>query len=443
MDERLHKKVDEIFKDSLRAHSEAPSPEVWDEIENDLDKEENLFNIERTKRRIRSAAFFIFILAGGGLFVSIHQKSRKFSGADFLVENKNVQSSKSGNKQLPFSLRAGSIITKAAGENNSEKNNWEPAKETNYYQSQNAIKEIAINELFDNADESGKPDLSLAGLHPASVEMSFPESISVHTEKDAFVPVQQIPEKMIVRPERQTIWNRLSITPYFSQEFAGYNLSDDDATAADGREIENRERNVFSASVGLYVNYRLKKRWVLQSGITYSWSSSIIDSATSYAIEDNNGNIQFKLNTISGYGYLKPTSGSPPNVGDSVYTDKSYSRLNYLTIPLILSYKVPMKKFSLLVGAGISVNFLTSATLKTKIYGPGYLEAKTVTPMKGLKNINYGIILKADLEYHINNIWGINIIPSFKNSLSPINLHSALSAYPYNFGIGAGISYRF
>jgi hypothetical protein len=444
MDENLRKKVDELFKDSLQSYFEGPSPEVWDNIESELDKEENQLNKKITQRRIRrSAVFLIFILAGAGVFISIHDKTGKFFETESVKDNKNAQSLKNRNTQHHFSLPAGSITTQVAKENNTGKNTVESVNGTNFNNPKRTIGENAINELFDNANNSGKPDSFTAELNPASVKIPFSQAISVHPEKIFFVPVQQIQEKMIVKRERQSIRNRLSVTPYFSQEFAGYNLSDDDATAANGSEIEKRERNVFSASLGLYVNLRINKRWVLQSGITYSWSSSIIDSETSYAIKDNNGNIQFKLNTISGYGYLTPSSGLPPNEGDSVFTDKSYSRLNYLTIPLILSYKIPMKRFTLLVGAGVSVNFLTSATLKTKIYGPGYLEAKTVVPMKGLKSINYGVILKADLEYHINNIWGINLMPSFKNSLSPINLHSALSAKPYNFGLGAGISYRF
>lgn len=96
-----------------------------------------------------------------------------------------------------------------------------------------------------------------------------------------------------------------------------------------------------------------------------------------------------------------------------------------------------------MIGAGISFNLLTSATLETKIYGPNLKEQETVIPIKGIRNLNYGIILKADLEYHINDRLGVNVIPSFKNSISPINIHSALSAYPYNFGIGAGLSYHF
>jgi lipopolysaccharide assembly outer membrane protein LptD (OstA) len=201
--------------------------------------------------------------------------------------------------------------------------------------------------------------------------------------------------------------------------------------------------SVFSASGGIFLNYRLNKKWVIQSGLSYSWSNSILDPSESYAVKNNNGNIQFRVNTISGYGYLQPSSPSSPNVGDSVLTDKAYSKLHYLTIPLNASYRVSLKRFTLLGGAGVTFNFLTDATVETKILGSPFDQHESVVTLYGLKKINYGILLKAELQYKINSDWGISLIPCFKNALSPINIHSVLSTYPYNFGIGLGVNYRF
>ncbi len=249
-------------------------------------------------------------------------------------------------------------------------------------------------------------------------------------------------DKTVIKYQKQKFKDRISITPYFSQEFAGYNFTDEDSTSPGGKEIEHRERNIFSASVGVYINYKLHKNWVLQTGLSYSWSSTNIDSSICYAVNDNNGHVQFKLNTISGYGYLQPSSVLQPNIGDSLLAGKAYSQLHYLTIPLVLSYNITLKKFSLLVGGGVSFNLLTSASIETKTYGSGYPEKEYVINMMGLKKANYGILVKADLQYHINNNIGIDLIPSFRNTLSPINLRTAVSAYPYNFGIGIGMTYH-
>ncbi len=63
--------------------------------------------------------------------------------------------------------------------------------------------------------------------------------------------------------------------------------------------------------------------------------------------------------------------------------------------------------------------------------------------MKGLKKINYGILLKAELEYHINSKIGIDLIPCFKNSLTPINIHSAFQHTRIILGLAPVLSYNF
>jgi hypothetical protein len=109
----------------------------------------------------------------------------------------------------------------------------------------------------------------------------------------------------------------------------------------------------------------------------------------------------------------------------------------------VLSYRIQLNRFSLLIGAGGSFNVLTSAQLETKTYGNGNPEKEYIVNMLGLKKINYGILVKLDLQYHINSKMGIDIMPCFKNTLSPINLQTSVTAYPYNVGIGMGVTYQF
>lgn len=392
-------------------------------------------------RRFWIAACIFLFLSGAGIFTLLNFHSNKNISVKN-IQKKNDVSKITINSQTNQSLpQTGSLsLNSEGGDKGIGPNELNPGNGINlnnetFSHIENSTGE-SLNSLVIN-------DFPTPEFHPLNMEATVSKMFSIQNEKIGFSPMSGIPENMIIKPEKYSLKNRLSITPYFSQEFAGYSLSDDDATAADGHEIENRERNVFSASLGIYLNYKMNKRWVIQSGISYSWSSSIIDSSKSYAVEDNSGNVQFKLNTISGYGYLQPSLAVQPSVGDSILAAKAYSQLHYLTIPLVLSYKFPLNRFSLLVGAGVSFNLLTGAEVETKIYGPNFNQDLSAIPIKGLKNINFGIIVKADLEYHINSIWGVSLIPCFKNSLTPINIHSALSAYPYNFGIGAGISYRF
>jgi Outer membrane protein beta-barrel domain len=441
MDENLQNQVDKLFRESLQSYRDKPSVEIWDNIENQLDKEDDRLFKTRTNKRFWITAGIFLVLSCAGTFTLFNFHSNKNISVKN-IQKKNYDSVNSVNNRVHQILTLpGTLILnseeKYKGAGMTELN---PGNRNNFGNKTSSYIGNSIPKFLNYLEIN---DFSLPEFYPLNIKAPVPKLYSIQFEKFDYSENPNIPENLIIKPEKYLLKNRLSITPYFSQEFAGYSLSDDDATAADGQEIENRERNVFSASLGIYLNYKMNKRWVIQSGISYSWSSSIIDSATSYAVKDNSGNVQFKLNTISGYGFLQPSLTIQPSVGDSVLTAKAYSQLHYLTVPLILSYKIPMNRFSLLVGAGISFNLLTGAAVETKIYGPNLDQDLAAIPIKGLKNINYGIIVKADLEYHINSSWGVNLIPCFKNSLSPINIHSALSAYPYNFGIGAGITYRF
>ncbi len=230
---------------------------------------------------------------------------------------------------------------------------------------------------------------------------------------------------------------------YASKEFAGYNLTDNDLRGANGKEIESRERTIFSASAGINLNYRMSRKWSLQSGLTYSWSKSNIDSATSYAMQGDAGNVQFKFNSVLGYSYLHSPGAGTPILGDSISTANTLTRLDYLTLPLTLTYRIAAGRFAFVPAVGVTFNVLTQAYLETDVYGQGYSENESQILIRGLKKVNVGMLVKADLEYRLSKTLTAVLIPSFKRTLSPVNLKSAFSTYPYNFGIGTGLQIVF
>ena len=406
MAENLHNDIDESFRDSLGQHNTSPSENVWNGIEDELDKEVKKIAIIRSSR-IASVVVFLIILSGTSIYISWPRKNLKPAAGRSLQ-----QTSIKNEANVKNSL---SIISKP---------------ETDYLPAKKILLQMP-------AEENMIPNLHFSpAIGIESVISKF--DMDHYYQANATVPKEDI----LIHHDKQRLIDRFSITPYFSHEFAGYNPVDDDTWGPNGKEMDVQQRNVFSASAGVYFNYKINKKWVIQSGISYSWANSYIDSSKSYAVKDYNGNIQFKLNTSMGYGYLKPYSVVPTNVGDSILTAKTYSQLHYVTIPLILSYNISMKRFSLMVGGGVTFNIKTSGTLETMTYGPGYPEKKYNVNILGLKKTNFGMILKADLVYHVNSRFGVDLIPSFKNTLGPINLPDALSAFPYNFGIGLGVSYR-
>ncbi len=436
MDKNLPNKVDRLFHDAIQAYRSDPSEQVWSKIEEELDEHDRKI-VAYTFRGKQYVATTIGLIIGLAILCTLYfhqeaifkreslQRDKTVIPSNLSVKMKTQHSVLKNNKVIPPD------VTTPVEDHNS--------KVTSVKKS--VRDEISENPYDVNNSVLLNPDEKLMQLSSVESVASNSQLLSMHPANPPTPTVPNMPLTLIHRKIR--VKERFSLTPYFSQEFAGYSLTDNDLTGVNGQEIEQQERNVFSASVGVYINYKINKRWLLQSGISYSWSNSNIDSGTSYAVLDSHGTIQYRLNTISGYGYLKPASRTLPNVGDSVYTAKSYSQLHYLTIPLVLSYRIPLNRFSLLVGAGTSFNVLTGAEIETKTYGNGSSEKEYSVNMMGLKKINWGVLVKLDLEYRINSNIGVNIIPSFKNTLSPINLETAIAAYPYNFGIGTGFTYHF
>lgn len=430
--------IDELFRDSLQSHIDDPSDAVWGKIENQLDREDNMVYKARFRLLLRVCACLLMVIFALGILILAHFNYGHQISSMAIRENQEGASDLPG--KTGGNRRSGKLDDFAgpdtSGENIRKNKLIDSGLKGISNGRDNSYSRIVIGNSNDVSSGTSLPAIVFQSLEPAALSFKLGKNDLPSTLTNEL--------KKAVRSDNSSFLNRLSVTAYFSREFAGYNLSDNnDSTGANGKEIEKRERSVFSAAGGVFLNYKLNRRWTIQSGLSYSWSSSILDPSESFAVKDNNGNVQFKVNTVSGYGYLSSSSPVAPGVGDSVMTDRVYSNLHYLTIPLIASYTTSFKKFTLLAGAGVSFNLLTSATVGTRILGSPGDHQESVVAMHGLKKVNYGVLLKAELQYNINSNWGVSLIPCFKNALSPINIHSDLSAYPYNFGLGLGISHRF
>ncbi len=408
MEEHNSHPVDKYFQENLPFPESDPSRRVWNNIANELD---NVYSKEKL-RRARNR----FILTAGitGIFVLLNFALKDYSRVAGKLQNLINQN---------YIAKPGFVPVRQ--ENlpaNSERiiqNDVDPGRQNINFPA------VQRPGLTANARNDYLIHFTLHGEENQNSKLSIYSGL---TENNSLIKVQNGKK------------NRISVEPFYIKEFAGYNFADNDI---EGEEIEKRERTMFSATVGFFVNYSLNRHWVLQSGLAYSWSTSNIDSFATYAKRGDNGAIQYKLNTVSGYSYLNSPSPTSPMVGDSVHTNGTHSHLRYISIPLIVSYRIPMKRFTALVGAGATYNILSSAVVETDIYDASFSKHEAWLPLNGLKKTNFGIIVKTEISYQVKKQWSINLMSSFKNTLGPINLSGAVSAYPYNFGVGLGVTYQF
>jgi hypothetical protein len=429
MKDSFQNHVDDLFRNRLQFYKKEPGKHVWENIEKELDQEDKTALVYKNKAGFIKAGTLIllfFFLGSTMLYYHIY-----FVRPGQSVVPSDISKSGAGNKTQKQAKTF--PVTPVLIES---KRNTAILKSV-----QPVSTEISAADLpFLNADYSAllfhSDFIPAVSANRILQPLRIPEGISLN--------IKETDDQQIVKPQKIKFTDRLSITPYFSQEFAGYNFTDNDVAAPNGKEIEKAERNIFSASVGMYMNYKINKKWMLQTGISYSWSRSIMDSSQSYAEKNAAGDFAFKLNTGSGFSFLHTPSFIVPMVGDSIATAKTHNELHYVTVPLVLSYRIPFRRFIFLAGAGMTFNVLTNATLETDIYGANFKQNESEIPLRGLKKINFGLLVKAEIQYRVTSKTAVSLIPSFKNTLGPINLNnSSLQAYPYNFGIGAGIVYLF
>jgi len=407
MEEHNSHPADRYFQENLSFHESDPSRKIWNNIANELDR---TYKREKLNRSINR-----FILAAGltGIFVLLN-----FALTDYSRTAGNIQN------LLPSNSAAGSVVIPSK----QEKFTPDFARMT---RENNPVRQ-----------KTNLPQVQKSGLGAFTREDNvMPLTLHWKENQKNTVPLESGPAEnnsLVKLPPGKR--GRISIEPFFLKEFAGYNFADNDIN---GEEIEKRERTMFSATVGVLVNYSLSRHWLLQTGLAYSLSESNIDSSATYAKKGDNGTIEFRLNTVSGYSFLNSPSSATPKIGDSVHTNGTHSHLKYISVPLIVSYRFPMKRFSALIGAGATFNVLSSAVVETDIYDANFSKHEAWIPLNGLKKTNFGVIVKAEFSYQIGKRWNINLLSSFKNTLGPINLNSAISAYPYNFGVGLGMTYQF
>jgi hypothetical protein len=204
-------------------------------------------------------------------------------------------------------------------------------------------------------------------------------------------------------------------------------------------ELEKEEKPEFSSTYGALVDYKINKHWGLQSGITLSNTNITVDPKTIYAQQDNTGNVKYRINTSSGYGYVLPSFSSNPVVGDSLYAFTSTHSLQYIGIPLAVTYNVTKGKFKFNALAGLSANILTKAKLETTVEKGFSNSAETLDNLKGLRKMYFSGLAGIGVDYKLTKKTAMTFAPTMRFALNSINKDATVKSYPMSFGFVVGL----
>lgn len=238
-----------------------------------------------------------------------------------------------------------------------------------------------------------------------------------------------------------------TVTPFVTNDWGMYQLDNDVADNSGNSQnekeaVSKRERHESSYSAGVAVTRQLSKHIGLKTGVVFTNTAIAISPEEIYAVQQN-GQVAYKYITSSGYGLIKPGFGLPPAIGDSIKSAEAQHNLQVISVPLSVSYRIDKKKFSIIPSAGISANFITSAKVKTEVSDALNKETVNITGLDGMKKFYTGFVADVNVQYNINNKLAVSLLPTFKYALTPITKNNVVKTFPYSFGLGAGLTFKF
>ena len=243
--------------------------------------------------------------------------------------------------------------------------------------------------------------------------------------------------------KKQGKQSRFSITPFFSPDIAWYRLQDDKVgnQQDNANELEKEEKHEFSYTFGALADYKINRHWGLQSGVTLSNINIAVQPKTIYAQPDNTGSIKYRINSSSGYGYVLPSYIINPSIGDSLYAFTSTHSIQYVDIPLAVTYCFTKDKFNLNAMAGLSVNILTSAKLETSVENGFDNSYEKINKLQGLRKTYFSGIAGIGADYKLTKKTTITLAPTVRFALNSINKEATVKSYPMSFGFAVGLKF--
>jgi len=231
-----------------------------------------------------------------------------------------------------------------------------------------------------------------------------------------------------------------SIMPFYSPDIAWYRLQNDNLNnqSSNAGEFQSEEKHEFSSTYGVLVDYNLNKGWAVQTGLTLSNINISINPETLYAQPDNTGSIKYRINTSSGYGFVLPSFSSNPVIGDSLYAISSIHSLQYIGVPIAVTYHFTFGKFKLNVVHGIVANILSKSKLETTLENGSQNSIESTNKIQGLKNIYFSGLTGLNVDLRLAKRTAISITPTIRYALNSIN-NNHVKSYPMSFGSVVGL----
>ncbi|CAM3627884.1 hypothetical protein FSS13T_11300 [Flavobacterium saliperosum S13] len=239
------------------------------------------------------------------------------------------------------------------------------------------------------------------------------------------------------KKDKKTKW---IVSTTFSPVYMNLNGS---GSTLDSKFAENSKSYQTSMSYGVGLKYALNNKWTVRTGVNALNFEYNTNDITFY--NSNNGaGLEYVNENGAGTGMVienpnpKGIAYNDDGVVTTRYKGNINQRINYIEVPLELSYKILNKKIGIDVIGGVSSMFLNDnrVSVVTSESSTNIGEANNLNKLHFSTNVGLG------LRYSFMKTFQANLEPMFKYQ---INTYSgdAGNFKPYFIGVYSGISFSF
>ncbi len=215
---------------------------------------------------------------------------------------------------------------------------------------------------------------------------------------------------------------------------------------------------------GFTVEYKVGKRWSIQSGVYYnrqgqsstnqasykSLSYDNVDVAEGYfatAVSIQSDNVQMnsvagviEINELPADVQLTNTLETTSSRSEASLSKATFDqRFEYVELPFIIRYQILDAGFELQVLGGINTGLLVS----NKTYLENEEGRYNVGKTQSMSKFNYSTSMGLGLGYKLNNNLKIRVEPQVKYYLGSLNNNPEVTFKPYSIGVYTGLNYNF
>lgn len=211
----------------------------------------------------------------------------------------------------------------------------------------------------------------------------------------------------------------------------------------DSKFAENSKSYQTSMSYGVGLQYALNNKWTVRTGINALNFEYNTNNIVFYYSSSNTGLENVNENsTGTGIVIENPNAKDIAYNGEEVVTTRYKGninhRINYIEVPLELSYKIVNKKFGVDVIGGVSSIFLNDNRVSL-ISSESNLN---IGEANNLNKLHFSTNLGLGLRYNFMKNLQVNMEPMFKYQINTYN-GNAGNFKPYFIGVYSGISFSF